>query len=59
MMLFFKPRTADSTDTWPLQKSVFHDAQASFTAQMINYTRTRDGIKILINPNAELFEKKN
>jgi hypothetical protein len=40
------------------KKSVFHDAQANFTAQVMNYTRTNDGLKILINPNAELFEQK-
>lgn len=40
------------------KKSVFHDAQANFTAQVMNYTRTNDGLKILINPNAELFKQK-
>lgn len=40
------------------KKSVFHDAQANFTAQVMNYTRTNDGLKILINPHAALFEQK-
>ena len=40
------------------KKSVFHDAQANFTAQVMNYTRTNDGLKILINPDAALFEQK-
>jgi hypothetical protein len=40
------------------KKSVFHDAQADFTAQVMNYTRTNDGLKIKINPDAALFEQK-
>lgn len=40
------------------KKSVFHDAQANFTAQVMNYTRTNEGLKIPINPNAALFEQK-
>lgn len=40
------------------KKSAFHDAQINFTAQVMNYTRTNDGLKILINPNAELFKQK-
>ena len=40
------------------KKSVFHDAQADFTAQVMNYTRTNDGLKITINPEAALFEQK-
>ncbi len=40
------------------KKSVFHDAQANVTAQVMNYTRTNEGLKILINPNAALFEQK-
>lgn len=40
------------------KKAVFHDAQANFTAQVMNYTRTNDGLKILINSNAALFEQK-
>ena len=40
------------------KKSVFHDSQANFTAQMMNYTRTNDGLKIRINPDAALFEQK-
>lgn len=40
------------------KKAVFHDAQTNFTAQVMNYTRTNDGLKILINPNAGSFEQK-
>jgi hypothetical protein len=40
------------------KKSVFHDAQANFTAQVMNYTRTNEGLKVLLNPNAALFEQK-
>lgn len=40
------------------KKSVFHDAQANFTAQVMNYTRTNDGLKMPINPNAAPFEQK-
>jgi len=40
------------------KKQVFHDAQIKFTAQVMNYTRTNDGLKILINPDAALFEQK-
>lgn len=40
------------------KKSVFHDAQANFTAQVMNYTRTNDGLKIPINPNPAPFEQK-
>ena len=40
------------------KKAVFHDAQADFTAQVMNYTRTNDGLKIKINPDAAMFEQK-
>lgn len=40
------------------KKFIFHDAQANFTAQVMNYTRTNDGLKILLNPDAALFEQK-
>lgn len=40
------------------KKAVFHDAQADFIAQVMNYTRTNDGLKIKINPGAALFEQK-
>lgn len=40
------------------KKAVFHDAQANFTAQVMNYTRTNDGLKIVTNPNAGPFEQK-
>lgn len=40
------------------KKSIFHDAQVNFTAQVMNYTRTNDGLKILKNPNAKRFEQK-
>ena len=40
------------------KKSVFHDAQINFTAQVMNYTRTNDALKILIHPNAARFEQK-
>jgi len=40
------------------KKHVFHDAQIKFTAQVMNYTRTNDALKVLINPKAALFEQK-
>ena len=40
------------------KKAIFHDAQADFTAQVMNYTRTNDGLKVLINPKASLFKQK-
>lgn len=40
------------------KKSILHDAQIKFTAQVMNYTRTNDALKTLINPNAALFEQK-
>lgn len=40
------------------KKAVFHDAQADFIAQVMNYTRTNDGLKIKINPDAGRFEQK-
>lgn len=40
------------------KKAIFHDAQADFTAQVMNYTRCNNGLKILINPHAARFEQK-
>ena len=40
------------------KKSVLHDAQINFTAQVMNYTRTNDALKVLINPKAALFKQK-
>jgi hypothetical protein len=40
------------------KKAEFHAAQIKFTTQVMNYTRTNDALKVLINPNAGLFEKK-
>lgn len=40
------------------KKAIFHDAQADFTAQVMNYTRTNNGLKILKNPKAPLFKQK-
>jgi hypothetical protein len=40
------------------KKSIFHDAQANLLAQVMNYTRVNEGLKILINPNAACFEQK-
>jgi IS1 family transposase len=40
------------------KKAVFHDAQANFTAQIMNYTRTNSALKILLNPDAARFEQK-
>ena len=40
------------------KKAIFHDAQANFTAQVMNYTRTNDGLKVMMNPNAPLFKRK-
>jgi hypothetical protein len=40
------------------KKAVYHDAQANFTAQVMNYTRTNDGLKTPLNPNAGPFEQK-
>lgn len=40
------------------KKAFFHDAQINFTAQVMNYTRTNQGLKTLINPKAERFEQK-
>lgn len=40
------------------KKAVFHDAHINFVTQVMNYTRTNDGLKVLVNPNAELFEQK-
>jgi hypothetical protein len=40
------------------KKAALHDAQINFTAQVMNYTRTNDALKILINPQATLFEQK-
>jgi hypothetical protein len=40
------------------KKAVFHDAHINFVAQVMNYTRTNDALKVQINPNAALFEQK-
>lgn len=40
------------------KKAIFHDAQLDFTAQVMNYTRCNDGLKICITPNAALFTPK-
>jgi hypothetical protein len=40
------------------KKYILHDAQINFTAQVMNYTRTNDGLKVLINPDAGRFEQK-
>lgn len=40
------------------KKSVYHDAQANFTAQVMNYTRTNDALKVIFNPKATRFEQK-
>ncbi len=40
------------------KKAVFHDAQADFIAQVMNYTRTNDGLKFTVNPGAALFKQK-
>jgi hypothetical protein len=40
------------------KKAIYHDAHANFVAQVMNYTRTNDALKILINPDAGLFEQK-
>ena len=40
------------------KKAVFHDAHIDFVAQVMNYTRTNDALKVQINPDAGLFEQK-
>lgn len=40
------------------KKSIFHDAQANFIAQVMNYTRTNEGLRIMLNPDALNFEQK-
>lgn len=40
------------------KKSEFHDAQTDFVAQVMNYTRTNEALKIVINPDAERFQQK-
>jgi IS1 family transposase len=40
------------------KRAVFHDAHINFLTQVMNYTRTNDDLKILVNPNAGLFEQK-
>lgn len=40
------------------KKAIFHKASITFLTQVFNYTRTIDALKVEINPNAALFEKK-
>lgn len=40
------------------KKAIYHDAHIDFVAQVMNYTRPNQALKILINPNAPLFERK-
>jgi hypothetical protein len=40
------------------KKAVIHKAQIVFLAQVYNYTRTVDDLKILVNPDAKKFETK-
>lgn len=40
------------------KKAVFHDAHICFVTQVYNYTRTIDALKIMINPNAPMFQPK-
>jgi IS1 family transposase len=40
------------------KKAIYHDAHADFLAQVMNYTRTNDALKVLINPAAGPFEQK-
>jgi hypothetical protein len=40
------------------KKAVYHDAHIDFLTQVMNYTCTNDALKIQINPNAALFERK-
>ena len=40
------------------KKAIFHKASITFLTQVYNYTRTIDALKVEINPNAALFEKK-
>lgn len=40
------------------KKAVYHDAHADLTAQVMNYTRVNNGLKVLKNQDAALFEQK-
>lgn len=40
------------------KKAKYHDAHADFLTALFNYCRQNEALKELINPNAELFEKK-
>lgn len=40
------------------KKAIYHDAQINLTAQIMNYTRTNDALKVILNPNAAKFEQK-
>ena len=40
------------------KKACFHDAHIRFLAQVVNYTRTVDALKITINPDAKRFQQK-
>jgi hypothetical protein len=40
------------------KKAEYHDAQINFIVQVMNYTRTNEALKILLNPLAGLFEQK-
>ena len=40
------------------KKADIHKAHIGFLAQVYNYTRTVDDLKILVNPDAKKFEKK-
>ena len=40
------------------KKCVYHDAQADFLAQVMNFTRTNDALKTLFNSDSTLFEQK-
>ena len=57
--------TADSLRDWVLlaaryvtEFSAYLDAHIDFVAQVMNYTRTNNALKIQINPGAALFEQK-
>jgi IS1 family transposase len=40
------------------KKALYHDAHIDFLAQVMNYTRPNDALKIQINPTAAPFEQK-
>lgn len=40
------------------KKAIYHDAQIILTAQIMNYTRTNEALKVILNPNAARFEQK-